>query len=119
MTDQPILLTHGLKIGDEVYKDAVLREATVGDLLEATEEAERAVATPDGYQLLTSPTALSFHLLRRQIVRVGTHEGPLTPAIAKRLHPDDLNLLLLHSQGIESAVQKELADRGRATGTPG
>lgn len=109
-------LTHGLEIGDDVLTDAVLREATAGDIIEAHEEAERLVyAARDGKlepTLIASPTMVGVHVLRRQIVRIGNVSGPLDLGLLKKLHPDDLALLQARADELDGAANAEAASQG-------
>ncbi|MGP9666247.1 hypothetical protein ACT3TY_16710, partial [Halomonas sp. AOP22-C1-8] len=95
-------LIHGLKIGEAVCKDAKLREATAGDVLEAQEAAERLMMVPtqNGVEpmLVVSPSRVGVEVLRRQIVSIGDVSGPLDLKLMHRLHPEDLNLLLAKSE---------------------
>lgn len=118
MTTIKCILKKGLRIGEEVHTEAEIREATVGDMIEAAEESERVVNTLDGFQLLASPTLVGINVLRRQIVKIGGHPGPLTLGEIKKLDPLDLNLLQMEAQRLEAASLKESADRGRDTKAP-
>lgn len=114
-----ITLRKGLTIGEETHVEAEIREATAADLIDATEEAEKLVATPDGgFQLVASPTLVGLHCLRRQIVRVGEHPGPLTMGELRRLSAHDLSLLQEKAQLLEAASLKEVAERGRGDQAP-
>jgi phage FluMu protein gp41 len=73
----------GMKIGAEVHKDYELREMTTEDMLEA--ELEFSTATPMNY---------SAALAARQLLRVGSYEGPFTTKMIKKLlDPVDFNIL--------------------------
>lgn len=113
-----VRLNNGLRVGEKMHIDAEIREASVGDMLDAAEESERLVNTPDGYQLLASPTMVGINILRRQIVAIGGHPGPLTLGEIKKLDPSDLNLLQAEAQKLETASLKESVDRGRDTKAP-
>ncbi len=106
-------LSTGLKIGDAVYTEAEIREANAGDLIDATDESEKAVKTPDGYQLIASPTQVGLNTLRRQIVRVGEYKGPLSMAELRRLTAADLSVLQEKAQQLDTASLSEITDRGR------
>jgi phage FluMu protein gp41 len=112
-----VTLDQGLTIGNTTHKKAVIREATAGDVIEATEESEKVVKTPDGYELLASNTLVGINVLRRQIVSVGDYKGPLTVGEMKHLSPGDLRLLQIKAEQLESAAL-EVALRGRLE-TPG
>lgn len=115
-------LLDGLKVGEATHKKALLRLPTAGDVIEAGQEAERAVHTAQGYVLLMSPTLMAQHVLRRQIVSIGAHMGPLTMAELKALSQADLQLLQQTAESIDGAVTtalEELARRGRAAAPGG
>jgi phage FluMu protein gp41 len=107
-----VTLKDGLKIGEETHLEAELREANAGDMLDATEESERAVLTPEGYKLLISPTQVGAQTLCRQIVKIGSHPGPLTMAELKKLSGRDLNTLQNKAMQLESADSEGLDKLG-------
>jgi phage FluMu protein gp41 len=102
------MLAHGLKVGDDTLKEVVVREMTAGDILEAKEEAEKMVLTPEGPALLTSPTRFGCELLRRQIVRIGNLSGPIALSELKKLHPADLNMIQAKIDELDVALGLEL-----------
>lgn len=106
-------LKQGLKIGEETHLEAELREVTAGDLIEATEDSERVVLTPEGYALLVSNTLVGLHTLRRQIVRIGDHPGPLSLGELKKLTGQDLNLLQAKAIELDSASIAEVEKQGK------
>lgn len=108
-----VLLAQGLTIGDTVETLAVLREMTAADLIEATEESERLFHTADGPCLVASPCMVGMHTLRRQIVSIGEHKGPLTIGELKRLSSPDLSLLQEKAMEMEQAALKGVTGRGR------
>ena len=117
-------LPRGLKtLKDKVetlHAAVVLRESTVGDLLAATDEAEKCVLTPDGHKLIASPTLVTVGVLRRQVVSIGEIQGPLSLLELRKLHPEDLGeLQRLAAQLDGAAGQEEIPDRGRDSGTSG
>lgn len=112
-------LVHGLTVGEITHTEAVIREATVGDMLDATERAERLVQTADGPQLVASPTRVGFLTLLTQIERIGDVEA-VTEQVARGLHPEDLDILQAAADGLTSAsASREVARRGRAGAQPG
>ena len=113
-----VTLEKGLKIGDVRHKVAQIREATAGDILDATEEGEKLVYTKNGAELIPSPTLVGVHVLRRQVVKIGDHEGPLTAAEIRKLSAADFGKLQERSQDLESAAM-EAANRGRSPEDPG
>jgi phage FluMu protein gp41 len=108
-----VILHDGLKIGEETMTEATLRETTAADVIEAIEESERLLNLPDGPALVASPTMVGMHTLRRQIVSIGSHPGPLLLSELKKLSAIDLGLLQEQAMDLERASMKGLADRGR------
>jgi phage FluMu protein gp41 len=97
-------LRDGLTVGETTHREAELREATVADLIDATAEAERLVQTPAGeHVIVPSQTMLGLHVLRRQVLRIGTHAGPLTLAELRKLSAYDLNALQAAALRLEAA----------------
>jgi len=85
-------LNKPITIGGEECRELILREVGGGDVIEAQEESEKLVMTPDGPALVASPTLVGLNVLRRQVVKVGEKvDGPVDIATLKRLHPLDLN----------------------------
>jgi phage FluMu protein gp41 len=99
-----LTLRDGLTVGATIHTTAELREATAADLIDATAEAERLVATPQGeWVIVPSQTLLGLHVLRRQVLRIGAHAGPLTLAELRKLSAYDLNALQGAALGLEAA----------------
>lgn len=86
-------LRHGFKIGDVTHKTFTMRESFVDDLLDAELEAD-----------VTKPLNFSAQLMVRQLVNVGSYEGPFTVGMLRRLKPVDWRIL--------RAAQSELDDQG-------
>ncbi len=120
MATTTVTLKGGLKIGEVTHLVAEIREALSGDIIEAMEESEKVVLLPGSDRpepaLVASPTMVGIHTLRRQIVRIGEHKGPLTLAEIKRLIPADLNALQQKAEELEAAGLASLTDRGRDSG---
>lgn len=114
MSTETITLKDGFRVGDQVHTVVTLKLPSAGDIIDAGVEAERAVLTEQGYVLLMSPTLTAQHVLRRQIVCIGTHPGPLTLSELKKLSADDLQLLQLKAEGLDGALLKALESRGRS-----
>lgn len=72
----------GMKVGKEIHMDFVLRPMTTEDMLDA--EMEVSSAKPMNY---------SAELAARQLVRVGTYDGPFTSGMVKKLSPEDFHTL--------------------------
>ncbi len=108
-----VLLERGLMLGTVAQTTAVLREPTAGDIFDAAEDCERLIATPDGYQLVASPTRMGLAVLARQIESVGEISGPLSMAMLRKLSGTDLDRLQKEADKL-SAASVEVADRGRS-----
>jgi len=119
MANITITLENGLKVGDVVHNVAVLREATVGDILAGSEESEKLMPTPDGYQLVPSPAHVSLNILRRQIVSIGELEAPFELSQMMLLSAKDLDLLHRAADSMDTVIVKELEERGRNTAPSG
>jgi len=104
MATVTVELARGLEVGEVRHTLAEVRGATVGDMLDAAEEGERLVRTPDGdFRLLASAELVGVSLLRRQIVRIGEHPGPLTLGEIRRLDAGDMERLQRAAQELEAA----------------
>mgnify|MGYP001403132905 CR=1 FL=1 len=119
MATANVTLVGGLQIGDTVHTEATLREPTAQDLIDALEESEKLIMVPSAGgdpepRLVTSPGTMGFHVLRRQIVRIGDHPGPLTLAELKRLKSAaDIDLLQAEALKLEQASLEALVKQGR------
>ena len=107
-------LSKGLAVGDDGPRqtEAELRELTAGDVLEAAEESEKLVITPDGPSLVQSPTLMGVHTLRRQIKRIGSIPGPIPLSMLSMLPVADLELLQAEAEKLDQAIEA-IAGRGR------
>lgn len=130
MTTLKFELIHGLALGDKKHKHVELRAPLAGDVMDAQEESEKLVyAMHDGSlapQLVTSPSLVGAHVLRRQIVRLGEIEGPLDLDVLKKLHLEDFELIQAKAAELDSAlanrareVMSGVAARGRDDGGGG
>lgn len=88
-------LRYGLTIDGVMMKPFVMRDATVDDLLDAETEAD-----------ITKPLNFNAQLMVRQLLRVGTFEGPFTLNMIRRLKPADWRIL--------RAAQSEIDAQGEA-----
>lgn len=113
MATVQVTLNKGLKVGEAVHTLAVLREVTAGDLIDATDESEKLTLTPDGYQLIASPTLVGLNTLRRQVVSIGEHPGPLTIGEIKLLSGKDLNLLQQQAAILDGATLEAIEAQGK------
>jgi phage FluMu protein gp41 len=104
MATVPVLLRDGLTVGETVHREAELRETTAADVLDAAAASEQLREVSRGvYELVCSPTLLGLELLRRQVLRIGEHKGPLTAGELKKLSAYDLNLLQAAASALETA----------------
>lgn len=108
-------LETGLKLGDEPQLECELREPTAGDVIDASEESEKAIVMGGQPQLVTSPTLVGINTLRRQIVRIGDIPGPLARETLNRLTPEDLNKIQYEAELLDQA-SRAVTQRGRADG---
>jgi len=118
-----VMLPKGLRIGDDVYNDAELRELTAADIFAAQEAAEKLVYTPskDGQLepgMVTSPARFGQELLRRQVVRIGDVQAKdISADVFGRLHSLDLAALEKAAHDLEQAAIKAVeraSERGRS-----
>lgn len=94
MAEETVELQKGIKVGEVIHREAVVREATLGDVAEGTAEGERLVLLEDGTRaLVSSPAMTGFHILRRQVVRIGPLEGPIPHEVMKNLSDTDAEIL--------------------------
>ena len=122
MSEVKFPLIHGLKVGDDLLKQVILREATAGDVIEAQEESEKLVTVLDKdgnpeHVFVPSPTMVGVHVLRRQIKALGNMSGPLSLDQVKKLNPEDLNLIQSKINDMEEAAAKAVEainTRGRS-----
>lgn len=100
-------LKDGLKVGMGadivVHKECHLLKVTTAMLFDAREAAERPVATPDGYQLVISPTRLRIELIRRRIKSIGDINGPLDERELKSLSDDDMEIIATKAEEMDDA----------------
>lgn len=107
-------LKHGLTISDDVLKEVTLREVTAGDIIHATEESEKLVfaqVSKDKTEpmLVPSPGLMGVNVLRRQIKSIGNVKGPIDLSTLEKLSADDLELLQVKAEELETAALAETA----------
>lgn len=131
MAENRFQLTHGLRLGEEILTEVVLRELTTGDIIDARVAGEKLVWSPraDGRGnepvLVESPALVDAHLLCAQIKRIGDVSGPFDLKTIGRLHPEDFAILLAQADVLDGArssdlMQEALGQRGRDDpGQPG
>ena len=95
---QQIELATGLVDGaGKAHKLAKLRQLSAKEIMEARADAERVVTIPTSKgpvpQMVLSPAALDYELLRRNIAQLGDLPGPLTLEQLGRLTEADLRKL--------------------------
>ena len=108
-------LIQGLTTGSTQHTYCVLREATAGDFIAASEESEKVVAFGLEPELVTSPTLVGINMLRRQIERIGDLTGPLERELIDKLSINDLNLIRTQAEKLEEAARR-VSQRGRSDG---
>lgn len=121
MASIDVELQDGLKVGETLHKKIRLRELTIGDELKVHAEAEKVVATPTGYHLVSSPSLVTFLTLLRQADLVNDPGVFITEEQLKKLSRTDFDLLIDASTKLEKASLEAAENRGRddsATETP-
>lgn len=92
-----ITLIDGLVIGKDdnqvTHKDVVIRELTAGDMMSAQIASERVVETRQGAKLVSSPSQMTYEMVRRAIVTLGVIQGPVSLAELGKLSQSDFMLL--------------------------
>jgi len=124
VAEHVITLRDGVTLGDTVHSTVELRVPGAGDLRAAAREAEQVVTGPDGrVTLATSPSALHYAVLRRQIARLGDLDGPLALPILDRFSARDLERVQLAAELLDLAegtaiqqIVEEAERRGRSGG---
>ncbi|WP_048797114.1 MULTISPECIES: hypothetical protein [Serratia] len=107
-------LPYGMEGDCEMQYRVTFRELTAKDSIEAEAEAERYVETPNGPQLIPSPSRRGVALLRRQIATVGCIPGPLSMNQVNQLTERDFSRLMVAVNLRDSALAGKLAgDKGR------
>lgn len=114
MTNIEINLQDGIKVGETVHKKIRLRELTIGEQLQVNTDAERIVATPNGYALVPSPSLLTFLTLLRQIVFVNDSGVFVSEEHLKKCSSRDFDALILASTKLENTTLEAAENRGRA-----
>jgi len=112
-------LRKGLKVGDTIHKECEIRDVSGADIIDGSTEAEQLKLTPAGWTLVSSPALAEMHILRRQIVRIGDHKGPLTLAELKLLSAWDLNIIRAAAEALDATALQEVGERGRDDGPAG
>lgn len=88
-------LKHGLKVGDQVYKEYELRESTTADMFDAEDDA------PAHKRL-----AYRGALLARQLVKLG-ELGGVTFDMIRKLHPEDFDQLVADQMKVDDLGKSE------------
>ena len=109
-----VTLQKGLKAGDVPQLKAVLKDLTASEIIEAAEESEKAVYAPDGQlTLVHSPARMGVELLCRQIVNIGSINGPFDRSLLGKLSSADFAALQDKADELDVAEMKALNKRGR------
>lgn len=93
-------LPNGLVIDGVTHREFVMREASVGDMLDAESDAD-----------VTRPLSFNGQMMLRQLVSIGTFNGPFTLGMLRGLKPADYRAL--------RDKQMELDEMGEASGSAG
>lgn len=106
-------LDDGLKIADVTHKEVVMRELDSGDIIDAQMASEKITMLNNNPVVYTSDVLLGLEMLRRQIERIGTYEGPLSIKDLRKLSPSDFTLVQLKADELDMALAEALKSRGR------
>lgn len=118
-------LKDGVKKFGKLHVDVTLRSATAGDIIDATQEAERLVITPQGPALVASPILTGAQVTRRRVVKLGDMDGPIDMDLLKEFSADDLGLVQMKCDELDTALGREAAQlleksgRDEGAGTTG
>lgn len=96
-------LKHGFVISGTAHTKFEMREALVDDLLDAESEAD-----------VMKPLAFNAQLMLRQLVRVGTFEGPFTLNMLGKLKPVDWRMMRAAQAELDNMGEDEPADESRS-----
>lgn len=117
MSEAQVTLEDGVKYGDDTHYVLTVRAPNTGMMIDARDAAERPVATPEGYQLLVSHSAMADEVLRRQVVRIGENiDGPLDLKAFRRLSTRDYDTLLEKAEALDTPLRADVEARGRPDG---
>lgn len=116
MAEITFALKNGLQKFGKAHQSVTIRSTTAGDIIDATQESERLIFTPDGPALIASPSLTGAHVTRRRIVRIGEITGPLDLDLFKELSGDDLGLIQAKCEEIDTAHGREAAQLLEKTG---
>lgn len=112
-------LMDGITIGQgteaETHHHVVLRQPTAADVIDAMQAAEKVVPTPEGYQLVSSPALMGIELMRRQVKKLGSLQGPLSVNNLRLLTGEDMAILQSNIEKLDEATAKEISERGRVS----
>ena len=92
MRTQIITLKKGFKVGDQYHKDVVLREANLGDMMAAENDAPAY-----------NPISFKAALICRCIEKVDGVDVPVSIGMMQELSPTDWNILARGFDGLEEA----------------
>lgn len=97
------ILPHGLKIDGVTHTEFEMREATVGDMFDAENDAD-----------VTKPLSFNGQMMLRQLVRIGTFNGPITLGMLRTLKAADYRALRGKQMEIDAAGEAVGSDGGDA-----
>jgi phage FluMu protein gp41 len=89
-------LKAGVTISNETHKTFALREATVADILDAENDGD-----------ITKPLNFAAQLLLRQLVSIGSFNGPFTLNLIRRMKPIDWRILRAAQTEIDALGEGE------------
>lgn len=116
MAEITFSLENGLTKFGKLHQSVTIRSVTGGDIIDATQESERLIFTPEGPALIASPSLTGAHITRRRIVKIGDINGPLDLDLFKELSGDDLGLIQTKCEELDTAHGREAAKLLEKTG---
>lgn len=123
MAKHKVTLIKGITVGVDQHLEAVLKELTAGDVIEAAQESERLIMVPGNNgqepRLVHSNALMGINTLRRQIASIGEIQGPIEMDQLALLSDQDLGILQAAAEAMDTAVATAVINRGRSKAASG
>lgn len=108
MAQKTFPLIDGVEKFGTKHSTVTIREATAGDIINASTESERVFMTAEGPVLLVSPSQMAANMTRRRIVSIGAIKD-IDAELLSELSATDLNEINIQIDLMDKAVSKEVA----------
>lgn len=109
------------KDGEIIHQKQVeFKELTAQEIFVAQDKSEEVRSTPDGYELVASPSKLSRELVRLSVRKVGDIDG-ISMALMGKLSARDLSLLFIKHEeftGLNNAILNKRLEEAKKVGKP-